>query len=269
MSLLDRTPRPNGPRTPPGLGITLAYGRDAFATLERMVLEYGPVSYGRLTGFPMLFLAEPEDMEHVLVRNHANYIKDKYLQVSKRFLGEGLLTSEGDLWKRQRRLIQPAFHPQRVAEYGPAMVKATERRVRDWRPGEVRAIDEEMRLLTLDIAVRTLFGSGLDAERSAAAGRAVADLSEFAEWTSSSLWGVANFLLPWVPSGANRRSKRALADLDRIVYGLIEEHRRAGTEGDDVLSRLLKAQDEGGGMSDAQLRDEVLTLFLAGHETTA
>lgn len=269
MRSFVRSPLPPGPRTVPGLGVSFAYARDPFRMLERLTSRWGPISFTWLLGMPMFTLGEPEDIEHVLVRNASNYKKDWFLQLSKRILGEGLLTSEGDFWLRQRRLAQPAFHPRRVDAYAPAMAEASQRAMAEWRAGEVRAVDEDMRRLTLDIAVRTLFGGDLAEADRVATGRAVADLSAFTEAGASTFGGMLSVAVPALPTEGNRRVRRALADLDRIVYGLIESRRRRAGEGEDLLSRLLAAQEDGVGMTDAQLRDEVLTIFLAGHETTA
>jgi cytochrome P450 len=188
-------------------------------------------------------------------------VKDDFTRRLSVVVGNGLLTSEGDFWRRQRRLAQPAFHHHRVRTYGDVMVRHAERAVSRFVPGETRDLHAEMMRLTLDIVAETLFGVDI--------GSAAHEIGEALEILSSRFGGYDVLVPLWVPTPANRRIRRALARLDEIVYGII---RGRGSEEDrgDLLSMLLAATTEdGGGMSDVQLRDEVVTLLLAGHETTA
>jgi cytochrome P450 len=185
--------------------------------------------------------------------------------MNRLLLGNGLLTSDGDSWLRQRRLAQPAFKPSRVAAYGETMVAYAERLIAGWKAGETRDLQPEMTRLTLEITAKTLFGADIGTD-AADVGAALADaLASFDVRVSS--W----FPLPyWVPTPTNRRLVKAVKRLDAIVYRIINERRAGGEDRGDLLSMLLQAQDdEGGAMSDKQLRDETMTLFLAGHETTA
>jgi len=178
--------------------------------------------------------------------------------------GKGLLLSEGDFWKKQRRLINPAFHRQRLERYAEQMSDCAARATSSWRSGDVRAIDAEMMSLSLDVAVRTLFGGELGDEAEGV-GHAFEDIGRFFDSTIGRVLGLA-----WIPTPTNVRFHRALSKLDGIVGRLIAERRAAASEGSDLLSMLIAAQREDGErMSDIQVRDEVMTLFLAGHETTA
>ena len=191
------------------------------------------------------------------------------LQANRDLLGKGLLISEGELWQRQRRLMQPAFHRDRIAGYGRTMVTSTERALGVWRDGETRDIHKEMMSLTLDIAARTLF----NVEIASASDRIANALNAILIVTAKPARILR--LVRSVPTRAERNYRRAVRDLDEIVYGIIRDRRAARARGDapkenDLLGMLLAAQDEdGSGMSDQQIRDETLTLLLAGHETTA
>jgi cytochrome P450 len=181
-------------------------------------------------------------------------------------MGNGLLSSEGDFWLRQRRLIQPAFQRGRLAAFGAVMVGYTQRLLAGWQPGETRDIQAEMMRLTLQIAARTFFGSEV-ADDAREVGDALHMLHE-------NFIARFNSLMPpplWLPTPTNWRLKRAVARLDAILYGFIRQRRADGADRGDLLSLLLHARDEVDRtqMTDRQLRDEAMTLFLAGHETTA
>ena len=187
------------------------------------------------------------------------------IQNSRWFLGEGLLTNEGSGWLRQRRLCQPAFHRERMASYGHTMSAFTEEMLATWKDGEVRDIHQEMMQLTMRIVAKVLFGVEVkeDTERVAAA------LNALMRHTSG-----GRMILPpvvrHVPIPAMIRVKRAVRELDEIVNRIIRERRASGQDTGDLLSMLMAARDEdGSGMTDRQLRDEILTFLLAGHETTA
>ncbi len=188
-----------------------------------------------------------------------------------------MLTSEGDFWLRQRRLVQPVFNRSRIVGYAAAMVEATQRHLASWQPGERRDIHVEMMRITLDIAAKTLFGAEVGDEA-----QAIASAMEVAQ---QNFIGRFNSLLPlpmWIPTPANLRMQRAVRKLDEVMYGIIRQRRAdmqtpgnrstvSQSMGGDLLSLLLRARDEddGSAMTDRQLRDEAMTLFLAGHETTA
>jgi cytochrome P450 len=209
-------------------------------------------------------LTHPEHIEQVLRSRHQDFIKWKLLRDTARVFGEGLLTSEGDVWKRQRKLTNPAFMLSAVRGHADCMVSYTTRLMQDWRPGQTRVISDEMVRLTLAIIARTLFD--VDVEQEARPLRRILEsvLDYYGDPLNSLL------LPPWFPSPANLRLRRSMRALDELIAGLIEQRRHRAGEGSELLSRLLSARDEDGSqMSDRQLRDELVTLGFAGHKTTA
>ena len=227
--------------------------------------EYGPLASFRV-GPRRLFLASgPDLIEQVLITDARHYIKHFGARAYKPVLGNGLVTSEGALWQRQRKLIQPAFLKTRVQSYAPVMAELTDLMLHSWTSGQSVCIDEEFEALTSRIALKTLFelDDPSDRERFSKALKLAFDLMT-ARLRQT-------FKLPlWVPTPANLRLQRAMAELDRTVQGFIASGRSRRRMGEDLLSRLLLAKQETGTeMSDRQLRDEVMTLYLAGHETTA
>jgi len=261
---------PPGPRGLPFLGVALQLRRDTLGLLAHLAQQYGDIVHIPLMLQSRILINHPDLIEDLLVRMPHKFDKGPGIKgAAKRLLGEGLLTSEGDLWRRQRRLAQPAFHRQRMAEYGRTMVAQAEEHIRAWRAGEVRNMAEEMMALTLVIAVKTLFGTEFTHEASHV-GDAVTLLMRY---QLKRLRAPIKLSMKW-PFPWNRRADRAYAYLDSLVYGIIEERRRRREAGeapsDDVLSLLMNAMDEDGSrMTSKQLRDEVMTLFIAGHETTA
>jgi cytochrome P450 len=258
-------------RAPPGpkgyfLGDNLReYARDPLGFLSGCAREYGDVVRLGLMGQTFYLLSHPALIEYVLVENNRNFTKTRVFRRNRRLLGEGLLTSEGRFWRRQRRLAQPAFHRKRIAAYGEVMAAFAERSLRGWRVGQTIDVHEEMMRLTLEIVAKCLFGADVRAE-AMDVGRAMkVALEDFS--SQRRLIRIPKS----VPTPHNLRFERAARGLDSIVLGIIEERRRSGEEDKgDLLSMLMLAEDESGErMTDRQLRDEVMTLFLAGHETTA
>jgi cytochrome P450 len=254
----------------PGLplfGNLLEFRRDPLRFLCAMRETHGDVVEVAIGPMKTTLVSHPDLIEDILVTRSRLWQKDRFLQTSLRpVLGDGLLSSEGDFWRKQRRLAQPAFHRDRIAAYAGMMVDQATRLVRTWREGEVRDVHRDMMRLTLAIVAQTLFG---------------ADVRDHAEDVGKALEAVlavvadpVELLIPLLkrlPTPKRKRFDRAVARLDTIIYRVMEERRRAASaETVDLLSMLLHAQDEDGSrMSDRQLRDECLTLFLAGHETTA
>lgn len=209
----------------------------------------------------------PDYIKEVLVTNNQNFIKGLALQRAKRLLGEGLLTSEGEFHRRQKRLAQPAFHRQRIASYSTVMTDYAAAASARWHDGETLDIAEEMMRLTLAIVGKTLFDADVESQAEEV-GEAMSVVMDLFNTLTVPFFE----LLEKLPLPQMQRFKKARARLDRIIYRLIEERRRRGEDRGDLLSMLLLAQDEegqSGGMSDVQVRDEALTIFLAGHETTA
>lgn len=239
--------------------------RDPIEFLLKIAREHPDIATFKLGPQRTFLLSKPEYIEDVLVANDWNYVKGRGLQRAKKVLGKGLLTSEGNFHRRQRRLSQPAFHKQRIAAYGAVMAEYAGRARDGWKEGETRDIAQEMMQLTLAIVAKTLFDADVQGEAQQI-GKALTEVLELFATFSSPLTAFTDKL----PTARNRRVKRGKQRLDETIYRIIAEHRAAGEDRGDLLSMLLLAQDaeEGsGGMSDEQLRDEVMTLFLAGHET--
>ena len=244
--------------------------RDPIGFLLDGFRTYGDV-FRYQTG-PFIFhqFTHPDHVIHVLQDNAKNYPRSKFYDLMKMAVGEGLVTSEGAHWLRQRRLAQPAFHRQRLAALADPMIALTAVMLERWqahlktdRPLDVAA---EMMRLTLGIAGKSLFNADISGEADAM-GQAVTQVFEYLNYRINHL--VAPPLI--IPTLRNLRFRRAIRTLDRVVYEIIDVHRRNGQDTGDLLSVLLSARDEetAEGMTDQQLRDEVITFIGAGHETTA
>jgi cytochrome P450 len=226
----------------------------------------GDVTTFKLGGQPAFFLNHPDLVRDLLVTSAHKFKKGRALQRAKKLLGEGLLTSEKEVHLRQRRMMQPAFHRQRIAEYAETMVEYGAKMSDKWQSGEVRDIDKEMMHLTLQIVGKTLFSANVEDEADEVGNALTALISMF-----NYLLLPFSEILEKLPIPQARRFNKAKETLDKVIYGIINERRESGEDKGDLLSMLLMAQDEdtGGTMTDQQVRDEALTLFLAGHETTA
>jgi len=263
--LMTPLTRPPGPKNRGIIGNFPLGTRDPLGLYTQWARQYGDIIYYRAFSRHVYFLNNPDFIEHVLVTNYRNFIKGEALQFNRRIFGNGLLTNEGDSWLKQRHLIQPAFRRDRIESYGKTIGAYTERMMADWRDGEVRDIHRDMMRLGLEIVAKVLFNIEIASE-----GDTIAEaLNTFMELGSR-----GRLLLPPVlrllPTADNLRYRQAARQLDEVVYALIRQRRSNDDAGDDLLFGLLHAQDESGrGMSDKQLRDEVMTLLLAGHETTA
>ncbi|HKG95355.1 MAG TPA: cytochrome P450 [Gemmatimonadaceae bacterium] len=248
--------------------------------LQRIARDCGDVAGFRIGPQLVVLLSHPDDVRDVLVTQGRKFKKGRGLERARALLGEGLLTSEDPLHRRQRRLVQPAFHRQRVAAYGDVMSACAARAAGRWRPGQAIDAAAEMMRLTLAVVGRTLFDADVEGEASEV-GDALADV--FAAFGLAVVMPFGE-LLERFPLPAARRFRRARDRLDAIIYRIIRERRASADDRGDLLSMLLAAQDvdgdtdaeaeaeakpDGAGMSDRQLRDEALTLFIAGHETTA
>ncbi|HET7435189.1 MAG TPA: cytochrome P450 [Thermoanaerobaculia bacterium] len=240
---------------------------DSLRFLECAAKRYGDSVHFRIGPRRIYFFNHPELVRDVLVTRNASFAKGMVLQRTKVVLGEGLLTSEPPLHRRQRRLAQPAFHRERIARYAEVMIERAARARERWRDGETLDIAHEMMRLTLSVVAKTLFDADVD-DNADEIGGALTELVEMFPLLVHPFSDIIRKLpLPRV-----RRFERALAQLDRVIYKIIEERRRSSEDRGDLLSMLLLAQDDeegSGGMSDRQVRDEAMTLFLAGHETTA
>jgi cytochrome P450 len=257
------------PPGPPGdllLGNLRAFAGDVLGFFTSCAREYGPVVRLRLGPREAWLLTDPEDIEFVLVQKHKDFIKHSFFwrHVTAVF-GSGLLTNEGEDWLRQRRLMQPAFHKDRIAEYGETMISVTQRVLDSWQPNENRDLHAEMMSLTMQIVSKVLFDADVKSDVASISSAFDDALNEIA----------ARFRRPfrvpdWVPTPGNLRYRRAVQRLDALVHRFIREHRERNRRGTDLLSMLMATRTESGEpMPDTQIRDEAVTLLLAGHETTA
>jgi cytochrome P450 len=255
-----------GPKLSPFDQLIYRPGRNPLVFFTDLARNYGDIVGYRMGGEQMVFVNAPHYIRDILVTHNRSFIKGRGLQRSKRLLGEGLLTSEDPVHLRQRRLMQPAFHRDRIAAYGQTMVEYAERQRARWRDGETIDVAQDMMRLTLAIAGKTLFD--LDVESQAGEVRDALNAVMDSFWVT--MMPFAD-VLERLPVPVVRRAKAARAKLDAIIYGMIAERRKAAMDRGDLLSMLLLAHDEEdhGTMSDKQVRDEAMTIFLAGHETTA
>ncbi len=241
--------------------------RERIELLRSMAREHGDVSQLMLGKQRIVMLTHPDDIRDVLVTNQRMFRKGQALERAKVLIGEGLLTSEGELHLRQRRLVQPAFHRARIGAYAGAMTAAAMSQQARWSDGEQLDANRAMMHITLDIVAATLFGADVDAE-SSEIGKALDDV--FEAFTIG--YGPLTPLLDILPTARRRRFEAGKRRVDATIDRIIASRRQSGEDTGDLLSMLLHATDtegDGTGMSDQQLRDEAITLFIAGHETTA
>jgi cytochrome P450 len=258
-------------RPPPGpkghflLGNLAAVSRDWLGFYSRCAKEYGDVVRLRYLHVPICLVMHPRDIEYVLVTNPSNFTKSADYRALAHVLGNGLLTNEGKSWQRQRGLIQPAFRRENILSYAPVITRAASRMLDSWDSSESRNVHEDLMAVTLEIVAQCLFGAEVTgvAERVGKAMQVVTD--RFITEASQAL------LLPFdLPDFIAPARRHAVSELNKIINGIIRERRASNQRRGDLLDMLLQVRDsDGRPMSDAQLRDEVMTLFLAGHETTA
>ena len=258
---------PPGPRGRYPGELVLAVTRRPLEFFPALARDYGDVALFHAGRQPIALLSHPDHIRDVLVTNARQFHKGRGLERAKALLGEGLLTSEEEFHLRQRRLAQPAFHRTRIAAYGATMGSYAERRSSQWRDGQVLDVSREMAAYTLAVVGKTLFDADIEHEA-----------HDIGEALGAALAAFNYMVLPLgelllrLPFPAARRFRRGRERLDATIYRMIAERRASGVDNGDLLSMLLLAQDtegDGSGMSDVQLRDEVMTLLLAGHETTA
>ena len=264
----------SGPyKFPPGLQHNLLFYMfnrfrpgDPITFFQHLADTYGPIAHYRLGPENIVFINDPELIREVLITQHSNFVKERTQDRMKILVGEGLITSSGDYHLRQRRLAQPAFHRARIDAYAETMVERAIRLRDSWHAGETRDVALEMMHLALSIVGKTLFDSDVESEveEIAAEVNAVMRLYNFLV----ALPRLERFLA--LPIPGLLRFRRARTRLDATVFRMIEEHRSSNRDRGDLLSMLLAARyDDGSSMTDQQLRDEVMTIFLAGYETTA
>ena len=258
--------RPPGPKGGFFSASSAFFRRDQLGFYESCARQYGDIVATRMGPYRIVLVYHPDAIEELLVARHRDFVKSPGVRLLRPLLGDGLLLSENETWLRQRRLIQPAFHRQRVAGYGDLMTALAERYVSTWKAGDTRDVHAEMMALTQAIVAKTLF----DADVSGEAHDAIQAAKILAEDFGARLRSFR--LIPyWLPTPRNLRSRRAVRRLDDLVHRIIAARQRTQEDRGDLLSMLVHAQDadDGTRMTAQQVRDEVMTIFMAGHETTA
>jgi cytochrome P450 len=256
----------NGPQGRFFSGNAADFQHDQLGFYVSCAREYGDFVQTRLGLFRMLLIYHPDAIEELLVTRNRDFTKSLGLRRLRPLVGDGLFLSEGDTWLRQRRLVQPAFHRQRLAGYGDVMTAFTQRHTAGWKDGSVIDVQAEMMALTQTIVAKTLFDADVSGDAHEAGRAAEIVMRDFGDRLQR-LW-VAPY---WLPTPRNLASRRAIRRLDAIVHRIIDERRAKPQDRGDLLSMLVDAQDadDGTRMTARQVRDEVMTLFMAGHETTA
>lgn len=256
-----------GPRGYPLLGILPQMRKDPLGFLTEASRRYGDVVSLRMGPMQAYLLSRPDHIQHVLQDCHRRYRKSRFVERVKPFLGEGLATSEGETWKAQRRLAQPAFHRQQIADLARVVTQTVEETRDQWRTPAAAPVDVLGRMMTLtgDIILRAMFGAA-----SRDPGRPLLeDFDTVTRYCMDRMLAVLDWKV-FLPTPGRRRFRAAMSRLDHAVHEIIASRRRGGEERGDLLSMLLLARDgeSGARMADRQLRDEVMTIFFAGHETT-
>jgi cytochrome P450 len=269
-----RAPVPPGPRGLPLLGIAPHVRRDPLGFFADVAAEFDGVSRLRIGLESVLLLNDPAAIEHVFQSNWRNYRKSDFYDKVRPLFGNGIATSEGDFWRRQRQLTNPAFHRKSLERMGEIMRATTRKTLDRWsgRPDSVPFnLSHDLTALTLNIVVESLFGSDIvERDGGACAATIAGSVDAMLEVCERRVWAVPDWHgRPFSP--LYWRHRQARAALDAIVYEIVAERRRTGAEHFDLLGMLLAARDAetGEGMSDAQLRDEATTLLVTGHESTA
>ncbi len=255
-----------GPEGNSLVGNLAQLGEDPLGFLTQCAREYGDIVPLRLGLSPACLLTNPDYIEQVL-KDRESFIKSKGLRALRSLLGEGLLTSEGDSWFRQRRLAQPVFQQKRISGYGKVMIEYAQQMLNTWQDGETRDIHEDMMHLTLNIVMKTIFNQDVSEGES----KDIANAVDVAMHWFESKRKQGFLIWEWFPRPENLRYKNAIEQMDKSIYGIINQRRSSGESPGDLLSMLMEARDEDDGsqMNDKQLRDELATLILAGHETTS
>ncbi|WP_263365697.1 cytochrome P450 [Edaphobacter bradus] len=261
-------------KLPPGLPHSLQFYAlkpwvklgEPIRLFEHLHRTYGPIAHYRFMGTPIIFLNQPDYIREILVTQASAFVKERTVRRMKILLGEGLITSDDPIHMRQRRIVAPAFHRQRIAAYADEIVAISAHHCDRWQPGETIDISAAMMALSLEIVARTLFNTAVTADI-----RRIND-------DVNTIMGIYNFLVAFprmesflhLPIPGIIKFRRSKASLDAVVQRLIVEHKAEGIDKGDLLSMLIDSRDDDAtGMSDEQIRDEVLTIFLAGYETVA
>lgn len=256
---------PPGPKGHFLLGHAQSLAHDWPGFSMRCARDFGDIASYRFLRIPICQFTHPDDIETVLVRQAANFHKSRDYAVLAFILGRGLLTNEGTSWQAQRQLIQPAFRHENISSYAAIMADAAGRLMSRWTDQQAADLHQEMAQLTLEIVTRCLFGSKLNHDTRVIGSAIAAVMDRFFSQAFLSFLLPEGFPIPKTP-----RLLRSRRELNRVIFAIIRERRAASNPGNDLLQTLLNAHDERGNrMDDVQLRDELMTLFIAGHETTA
>jgi cytochrome P450 len=247
-------------------GLLRAANRNMLDMLSEMQTKYGDTFQFEVMGSRQYVFTQPDHLQEIVLTQASKFYKENSYKNEKsgmaRFMGNGLVVSDGEFWKRQRKLVAPSMHAKRIHAYAGTMVEYTQGMLDHWRDGAQLDIAYEMMQLTLKIVAQTLFHVDISKD--------VGRIDEAMESVQESAGGAFRLIPTWVPTPGELRARRALRELDEIVYGVINERRASGEDKGDLLSMLLLAEDDDGQrMTDKQARDEAVTMFLAGHETTA
>jgi|SRR5579859_142937 len=269
-STATRLPLPPGPRGHFFWGVLPELRQDMLGLYHDVAPKYGDIVRLHFAGVDTFMLAHPDYFKQVLQDNNRNYQRNTFFNnIVKQFVGLSLFTADGDDWLSRRRLMQPAFHRQRLSAFGAVMAASTAQVLERWdrgADGQRLEIDQEMMALTLQVAGRALFSRDLLGE-SRELGQAFTDLSEYMNFRMNTPFALPAF----VPTRPNRKFRQATRTVDGKIFAMIHERRQGGQPGDDLLAMLMEARDAdtGQGMTDAQLRNEVAVMMFAGHETTS
>lgn len=246
--------------------------KDPINTLSKIADEYGDLSHFKMGRLHVYLINNPDYIEKILIYDHSNFSKGPRLQSAKRLLGEGLVTSEGEFHKNQRKLIQPLFLPKKIASYGPIMTDRSLRMIQGWKNGSIVNVHSELMKVTLSIICKSVMDYDMESKQAKDFGNAFAITKKYASRLQHPLGQILD-RVPILPKVAQARG--AGNALNTIVYGLIFGRRKKiendkSFSGEDLLTKLIKVQaDDGSTMTDKQLRDEIITILIAGHETTS
>jgi cytochrome P450 len=248
------------------------FARDPISTLTKIADEYGDISHFKLGRQHVYLINNPDYIERILIYDHSNFKKGQRLQTAKRVVGEGLVTSEGEFHKKQRKLIQPLFLPKKISSYGAIMTDRALGMIQQWKDGSIVNIHAELMKVTLSIICKSVMNYEMGSKQAKDFAKAFSISKKYSSRLQHPVGHVLDHV-PILPKVAQASAARKT--LDSIVYGLISERRKEMKAGKDIaandlLSRLIQVQDEDGSiMSDKQLRDEIITILIAGHETTS
>jgi cytochrome P450 len=258
-------PKLSGPKGQFIVGNAQQFNRDSLNFLLA-IREHGDIAVGKFGPFPMYFFNHPDYLREILVTQASKVSKDRITkQVLSPTLGNGIFLSDGDFWKKQRALMQPVFHAKRIFDYGETITRYTEELITEWQNGATRAVDADMTAVTMRIIAKVLFDCDIHGEESGFS----KDIKEILH-IMERRFKTALFNFDWMPTPQNRHMAEVVKRLDTIIQRFIDERRKTGEDKGDLLALLLSAHDENNEfMSDKQVRDEAMTLFGAGHETTA